>query len=166
MAKFSKVSRYGLTVCPKCRTHVQVDALQAQGGCPFCQSRPGTGAIARTLAATGRSGLIAASLMGLSMGPLAGCDPGDSSPPVKGDTITVDTNTGQDGSTETGGDTAADTAVDSTTPDIPIQPPYGIPPEPDTNDEGPESDAPDTSDGGSQDLGPQPAYGIPPQEEE
>jgi len=128
MVRKIRVSRNGLTQCPSCSTHIKVASVVTETTCPFCHTALSTvrdeaagllKSMTDSVIAT-RSGLIAASLMGLTAVSCAS-DPGTA--PVK------------------------DTAVE-VQEDVPILPPYGIPPD----------DIMDTSE---PDIPPQPPYGIP-----
>lgn len=78
MAKRIRVSRQGLTPCPGCHTHIKLSAQVEETSCPFCQTTilveaapSGVLALARSLAGS-KSGLLAASLFGLSLAACAG----------------------------------------------------------------------------------------------
>ncbi|MCA9668725.1 MAG: hypothetical protein KC503_24195 [Myxococcales bacterium] len=140
------VSRYGLTRCPHCQTFVRVEdeeCLSCGGkldeGEPIVIARPSErtllAALRRGFART-RGGVIAASLLGLST--LAGCDDR---------TVSTDGAVGDAKTKDAGVDTRSD---------IPIQPPYGIPPG---------DFSVDSTDGSvdlRSDVPVQPPYGIPP----
>ena len=171
MAYRIQVSRHGLTRCPACRAHMKIAAEVGQTVCPFCDetlhvaladgSSGGVLTAARGLLATGRSGLLAASLLSLSVA--SGCGVEEDDPPA--DTSNADA----DASGDASGDTTVedvdnddtqnvalyglppeDIQVD-TAPDGGNEPEYGVPPDPDA------SDATDMT----EDSGTQPAYGIP-----
>jgi len=128
----TRKTRHGFAPCQSCHAHFKTtDAL-----CPFCgapthgrasEARPS--GLQRILN-VGRSGLIAASVLGLSAVPA--CVPSGNAP------------TGEDMGIQPAYGVPAD---------VPILPPYGIPPE----------DAGPTADAEIHDAGPidQPAYGIP-----
>ena len=148
------VTRDGFTNCPGCHAHIKVASELGETVCSFCGCSLKLNApradhqrfagLARVVKA-GRSGLIAASLLGL--GGLSACESTD---PPKADATDV---------TDVVADTADDTSavalygmpadtnvVADTAPDATPQPEYGLPA--DTADE-------DTSNQS------QPAYGIP-----
>ena len=88
MSTTKRVSRQGLTRCPSCQAHVKVSAREAGGSCEFCgadlsgnptASRGGVSFVSR-VAHAGRSGLIAASLLGA--GCISGSPPSSDSPPA------------------------------------------------------------------------------------
>ena len=145
MARHIKVTRQGFTSCPSCHAHIQVGTNVADTVCPFCATRLGDALSAQAqasglqrVAQAGRSGLIAAAVLGLSAVPA--CVPSGSTP------------TG-DVASDIATDTAPDVSVQPVygePADIPIQPPYGIPEDIIEPDAGP-----------SEEVGPQPAYGIP-----
>jgi len=126
-------SSHSLRACPQCQTHYKRSATV----CPFCgadsdASAPRSG-LWRALSA-GRSSVIAASILGLSAAPA--CVPQGTNP-TPGSDVSV-----QDSATQP--------------PDVPILPPYGIPPE----DIQPQPvDA--IEDAGPADVLPQPPYGTP-----
>ena len=138
-----KVSRDGLTRCPSCGAHIQTAEPLEATSCPFCHTslvralqvashRRGP---LNHLLGTGRSAVIAASLLGL---PAAACDDGDSN--------TVDTT---DVVADTSDDIVdmpvygfpADAFVDAS--DVDVAPEtiseavYGMPPEPPPDASGP-----------------------------
>jgi hypothetical protein len=139
-----KVSRHNLTRCPACQAHIQLAATLRATVCPFCQtaltSAPPTpptmlsGLIHGALA-TGRSGLLAAGLLGLSV---SACSEEETNPPA-------DTTSATD-ATDTNTDTNTDPDTTPADDDMPVAE-YGIPPD-DT------ASAPDSTMG---DL-----YGLPP----
>ena len=114
MVRKIRVSRNGLTQCPSCSTHIKVASVVTETTCPFCQTTLSTvrdeaagmlKSMTDSMVAT-RSGLIAASLMGLTA---VGC--------------------GSDGETTTPiEDTSAEVQQD-VQEDVPVLPPYGIPPD-------------------------------------
>lgn len=81
MAKVKiKVSRQGLTRCPSCKAHIQVATPLKDTICPFCQTNlaealasraPQQGPLSR-LMGSGRSAVIAASLLGVPA--IGACD--------------------------------------------------------------------------------------------
>jgi hypothetical protein len=87
MARKIKVSRHGLTRCPACQAHIQVAADASATTCPFClaalASTPepvsALPSLLRSALSTGRSGLLAAGLLSLSV---AACAEEDPTPPV------------------------------------------------------------------------------------
>lgn len=153
MTRKIKVSRHGLTRCPSCLSHIQLAADARLTACPFCEAsllatpEPAVGKLGTLIQgalATGRSGLLAASLLGLSVGVGACADEEDPEP-----------------STDTQSTDAADTS-DSSGVDTEPQPAYGIPADiieqEDTNGGALYGGPPDTT---SEDITSQPAYGIP-----
>ena len=147
MTRHIKVTRHGFTSCPSCHAHIQVGAIPGETVCPFCAVQLSKSLAAQThasglqkVAHAGRSGLIAAAVLGLSAVPA--CVPSGTSP--TGD-VAADIST----------DTAPDMSIQPVygePADIPIQPPYGIPEDVIEDDAGPDEDI------GPQ---PQPAYGVP-----
>lgn len=124
MARRIRVSRHGLTCCPACQAHIQIAANVRETACPFCQAaliatpEPAAGTLTGLIQgalATGRSGLLAASLLGLSVGVGACADEEDPEP-------TTDTQSA-DGTSGTS-DTNVTTTPDSTMGDL-----YGLPPD-------------------------------------
>ena len=104
-----RVSSHGLTRCPGCQTHVQVAESAAATQCPFCgatlgselQRSPEGPSMLNGLAQAGRSGVLAAALLG---GVVAcGAEP----EPIP------------DSGTDAGSDTSADTGSDVGTADAP-----------------------------------------------
>jgi hypothetical protein len=77
MSPTIRVSRQGFTTCPSCKAHVRVERPIAQARCFFCSQPivgPGdtvSGSALARVAAVGRGGLIAASLVGF--GALGAC---------------------------------------------------------------------------------------------
>ena len=149
MADKPPVSRHGLIQCSACLQHVRV----VDASCPFCEASLDTarsgGGWARVLDKT-RSGVIAASLLGLSAMAPACAEPGEGAGATTG---TIDSVASSDASQS--GDTA-----DAGTPvrDVAIIPPYGIPPD--------DFLPPPPEDAALEDAGPDivalPPYGIPP----
>ena len=142
------VSKAGFTKCPGCHSFIKAAPEVSDTVCSFCGSRVATpsqhtehprfAGLSRVLKA-GRSGLLAASLLGI--GGLSACD--DNSKPktdvndVVQDTVWIapygispDTNELADTQTD-----ASDAGPDAANPDVkdtadaPILPPYGIPPD-------------------------------------
>lgn len=146
MAYTIKVSRQGLTHCPSCQNHIRIASDVRETLCPFCQvtltvslaERSGLVGKTRGMLTSGRSGLLAASLLGMTM--VAGCSGEEEDP----------TDTAQ-------ADQSAGDAVDTTsTDDTGAVALYGLPPE-DVMDAS--SDAVDTTDTGAVAL-----YGLPPED--
>jgi len=148
-----RISRQGYTNCPRCKAHVRVQGPIAEARCFFCESLivgPGDSAsvesgLSRVVSA-GRSGLLAASLLGL--GVVSGCD----------------------GDTENKG---TDVIVDAA-PDMSVAPVYGEPadvvqsPEDTVSDVGPGEPADVTAPDAAQedtapDSVPSALYGLPPE---
>ena len=170
-----RVSSHGLTRCPGCQAHVQIADSAAATQCPFCgttlgaelRRAPDGPSRLSGLASAGRSGVLAAALLG---GVVAcGAEP----EPIP------------DGGTDSGSDTAADTSSDTGSdigtsdaptdvgaalygvpadvmidtapaPDATPAPEYGVPAdvEPDAADDVETEVAPDAT--------PAPEYGVPP----
>lgn len=155
MAKNIKISRHGLTSCPACSAHIRVADELHETACPFCgadlMADAGGGVLSslRSAVSSGRSGLVAASLFGLTA--LAGC--GDDEDPAADMSDTASDT--QDMADDTADDTMTDTPSDA--PDLEVQPLYGLPADmtPDTN-----PDATDADD--AEDAPPAPLYGIAP----
>lgn len=169
------VSRHGLAACPACGTHVRVGTRwQNDPVCFNCGTELGEagldGAAAgegvlqrlRRLAHRTRSGVLAATLLGMS--PLAGCSD-DSATADSG--VTSDTGATTDGATTgDGGGTSDSTAapdggtlVDSNgARDLAAQPDGQQPPQSDGGAPPPDTVRPPAPDGG-----PMPLYGLPPQ---
>ena len=175
-----RISRHGYTSCPSCRAHVRVRGPLADARCFFCSALilgpgdtvAGQSALAR-VASAGRSGLIAASLLGLGSFGACTSDPipekdsvGDmGNAPVYGlpaDMLEPDATPGDLGSdmgapedtgltdtgpTDAGVDTMGDVVVDVAV-DPGFAPLYGvpadaIPPEADASEDAAEEDAHD-----------------------
>jgi len=127
MARKVLVSRVGLTRCPSCSAHIKVAAELKATACPFCGAAlavavsPPPGPLSRAFSA-GRSGLLAASLLGATSLGALGCD--DSEEPGPSDDMSADT------AEETGvtplygepADVQSDAATDAT-----VTPLYGEP---------------------------------------
>jgi hypothetical protein len=145
------VTRNGFTNCPGCHAHIKVAAELGDTVCTFCDCSLKTvvpradhqrfAGLARVVKA-GRSGLLAASLLGL--GGLAACD--STEPPKTDVTDVVADTAGETSNVALYGMPADTNVVADTAPDAGPQPEYGLPA--DTADE-------DTSNQA------QPAYGIP-----
>ena len=108
MVRRVKVTRDGFTRCPACSSHIKVAVVLAETACPFCEtaltasSSSAQNSLRQVLSRSlvvGRSGLIAASLLGLAA-------------------TGVSCESGGGGST----DVIADVA-----PDLGPQPEYGVP---------------------------------------
>ncbi len=157
MVRKIRVSRNGLTQCPCCSTHIKVASVVTETTCPFCHTALSTvrdeaagllKSMTDSVIAT-RSGLIAASLMGLTAVSCAS-DPGTA--PVKDTAVEVQ----EDVPNLPPYGIPPDDIMDTTEPDIPAQPPYGIPP--DDINEPPDAEPEDVVE---PDV-PIPPYGIPP----
>ncbi len=139
-----QVTRHGFTTCPGCFAHIRVGTVAADTVCPFCEvplgeelsGEPRVFSGLQRVMRAGRSGLIAATVLGLSAAPA--CVPSGNAP--TGDTVVK----------EAGTDLGVQPAYGQPA-DIPIQPPYGVP----ADVEPPPEDA------GPSDVGPAPPYGIP-----
>ncbi len=134
MVRRLKETRDGLTACPACNTHIRVAENPIETVCPFCSAAlkdhvsGGPSWVSRVTQA-GRSGVVAASLLGLTG--MAGCvetvAPVYGAPPV--DTMVSDA--GEDASPQPAYGLAADTTIEvDTAPDLGPQPEYGIPSDP------------------------------------
>ncbi len=153
MVRKIRVSRNGLTQCPGCAAHIKMATILAETTCPFCNAnlstlKDETKGFLQSMSdsvMTGRSALIAASLMGLTA-----C--GNTSSTV--DTIQKDTVVEDIPNVQPYG-IPPDITVE---PDIPPQPPYGIPPDDIVEPE----DTATPKDTAEPDIPPQPPYGIPP----
>ena len=149
MSPIKRVSRQGLIRCPGCKAHVKASEQLASGRCIFCgvnldaaPSRGGSEETLRRVVAAGRSGVIAASLLGL--GTFGACVSGDP-PDPNADTSVTDTGV----ATDAGADAVTDTMAVAL---------YGIPADMMTPD--PPADA--GADAGPDDTQPQVLYGLPP----
>jgi hypothetical protein len=157
MVRRVKVTRDGFTRCPACSSHIKVAVVLSETACPFCETAltASTGraqnslrqVLSRSLV-VGRSGLIAASLLGLAATGVS-CESGSSSTDVIADVAP------EDAGPQPAYGIPAD-IVEDTAPDLGPQPEYGAPPE----DAGAQpadvqqEDAPDSE--------PQAEYGAPP----
>jgi hypothetical protein len=154
MARKVPVSRHNLTVCPRCEAHIQVAADMRDTVCPFCQAALVAAPVARVMSgalrgalSTGRSGLLAAGLLGLSVSacteeeshPIYGSPPGDTS------------------STDA---TSADGTSSADTDEVPTDPAYGGPP--DTATQADTTTAEDVTAEDVPDTGNVELYGLPP----
>lgn len=160
MVRRIKVSRAGLTRCPGCGSHIKLSADVKDTACPFCGVILVVGltpeSFQRTLLDSardmmiGRSGIITASLFGITTAMGCGDEAADKPPP---DVIEVedsnaepvygappDMDVVQDvvddpppedvyGAPPDTKDTAEPADVQPDVPDVPALPPYGIPPE-------------------------------------
>lgn len=158
MTRKIKVSRHGLTRCPACLSHIQLAADARLTTCPFCEAsllatpEPAVGKLGSLIQgalATGRSSLLAASLLGLSVGVGACADEEDPEPST--DTQSADGTSGtSDGTSGTTIEDAADTGAVAL---------YGISPDATTSGT---SGAADTSVEDAADTGAVAMYGIAP----
>lgn len=181
-----RVSRDGLSRCPGCLTHIRVAEDIKDTTCPFCgasiipsRNDPAESRSAFRDLMTGRTGVVTASLFGLSTA-IAGC--GDDDPPPPASTAEVTESTDQTGATDSTDSTdSADTTDPSTDPievtessdpgpvDV-----YGLPPDnggidPDEGNTADVTESTDTPDVDeeietteSDDPGPVDLYGMPP----
>ena len=142
-----KISRQGLTRCPACSTHIQVAAVLAKTVCPFCKAELGRALATageggasplQRLAGSGRSALIAASMMGM---PLVACADGEDGAAGPVDVMSADS------MADVGGEPGMD---------IIAEPVYGMPAE----DVGP-SQAEDVSANQADVPMDMPVYGMP-----
>ncbi len=161
-----RVSSQGLTRCPSCQAHVRVAASAGATECPFCSATLGA-ELRRTpegpslvtgLASAGRSGALAAALLGSAVA--CGSDPeplpdtgSDTAADVTSDADAIDAEDAPDVVPSDVYGVPADVTTD-VAPDVPPAPEYGVPP-----DVGPDEDietdpAPDAT--------PAPEYGGPP----
>ena len=143
----TRSTRHGFSTCAECFAHVRIEADKPNGDCPFCGAMLGQraakippSALQRVIKA-GRSGLIAATVLGLSTAPA--CAP--------------------DGNPPTGDAAPSDTMMD-TGPDI-LQQPYGLPPDIMVGPDAGAADAgaadAEAADAEATEIGPAPPYGIP-----
>lgn len=152
MVRKVTVTRHGMTPCPGCQAHIRVAPRLEDTVCVFCQTAlkdalPDKGRLAG-LARSGRSGVIAASFLGLAG--LAGCPVGGSAPVYGAPADVMVPDWVEDAASQPEYGLPADIQVGEVAGDVGAAPPYGIPadvlePEP----------APD--------AGPQPEYGLPPE---
>ena len=115
MVRKIRISRHGLTRCPSCSAHIKVAFVLAETACPFCEASlqsamsskdEGMLHMLSTSLMVGRSSLIAASLLGLSLGAGVGC------------------------SSDSNGNGNTDIVLDvADAPDIPSADVYGLPPD-------------------------------------
>ncbi len=182
MTKRYRVSRDGLTRCPKCARHIFLAERWLETDCQFCGAQLVAGAPPAAppqldRIRKGRSGLIAAGLLSFSLG-ATGCL--EDKDPSRGDQgiMMPSTDMGVPESDSGGplsdmsmerndfaidqpvyGAVGPDAALDAA-PDPGPQPEYGAPP-------APEPDAgPDAALDLAPDLGSQPEYGAPPEDAE
>ncbi len=157
MVRRIRITRHGLTACPSCHAHIRVADNLAETVCPFCsagladafphlKSRQ-LSRLAR-VAQAGRSGILAASLLGLTG--MGACGDDNNVQPAYGvpaDTIMPDT--AQDATPQPEYGMPADIKISDTTPgqDAGPQPAYGEPA--------------DVIGDTAPDAGPQPEYGMP-----
>jgi hypothetical protein len=158
MVRRVKVTRHGMTNCPQCHAHIRVAAELSSTVCPFCETHLKDVVPASDLgrlsglsrvAKASRSGVVAASILGLSG--LAGCET-SSSVPVYGapaDVMVPDTVEDAVSAPEYG--LPADIMVADTVEDATSQPEYGLPA--------------DVTENAKEDVPPAPPYGIPPDAE-
>ena len=163
-----RISRQGFTNCPSCKAHVRVEGSIHEARCYFCQAPllgPGDTVSAESglsrVVSAGRSGLLAASLLGI--GAVAGCD-GTSNGAI--DVVVVDTAPDITVAPVYGepADVVApveDTIVD-VAPDSTDQPMYGEPADITSPDASQEDVAVDED--AAPDAAPQALYGLPPGE--
>lgn len=161
-----RVSSHGLTRCPSCQAHVRVAASAGATLCPFCgatlgselQRSPDGPSLLSGLASAGRSGALAAALLGGAVA--CGSDPEplpDTGTDVVEDSDTEDTGSDVDAADAPGDVPAAlygvpaDIGVD-TAPDVIPSDVYGVPADVEMDVD--VDTAPDTI--------PAPEYGVPP----
>jgi len=151
MVRTVRVTRDGFTNCPGCHAHIKVAAELGETVCAFCGSslkmiaqradHQRFAGLARVVKA-GRSGLLAASLLGF--GGLSACD---STEPPKTDVADVVADTADDTTAVALYGMPADTnVVADTAPDAGPVPEYGMPADTVNEDTGTPN---------------QPAYGVP-----
>ena len=179
MVRKVKVTRHGMTNCPTCHAHIRVASSLSDTVCPFCGAMlkdvlP-AGDVGRLsglsrVAHASRSGVVAASILGLSG--LAGCE--NQAQPVYGapaDMLVPDT--AQDAGPQPEYGLPADIMIPDAVQDASPQPEYGLPADtmvPDVVEDAtpqPEYGLPADvlEDTEEEDIGPQPPYGIPPDAE-
>jgi hypothetical protein len=97
-------SRHGLTRCGACRAHIHAAERPSATVCPFCGANLSSGRAILSLP-TGRGGLLAASLFGLSMGgAMAGCGGSDATQADEPTTVDDGNANADDGSNANDGD--------------------------------------------------------------
>jgi hypothetical protein len=138
MVKRIKVSRQGFTRCPGCSSHIKVAAPLNETVCPFCSAAlvdavaegPFEGALrsASRVLMTGRSGLIAASLLGATT--IGACSTDVDGGAVESDAVVdavVDA-ASEDASATKDANEAFDVSVEEDADASPIAPLYGAVP--------------------------------------
>ena len=163
MVRKIRVSRNGLTQCPGCAAHIKMATILAETTCPFCNAslstlKDETKSFLQSMSdsvMTGRSALIAASLMGLT----ACGNTSSTADTIQKDTVVEDIpNVQPYGIPPDILFEDTNEPSDIVEPDIPAQPPYGIPPDDIVEPE----DTATPKDTAEPDIPPQPPYGIPP----
>ena len=180
MVRKVKVTRQGMTNCPSCHAHIRVASVLSETVCPFCETAlkdalP-AGDVGRLsglsrVAHASRSGVVAASILGLSG--LAGCESNNAQPVYGAPADMMVTDTVEDATPQPEYGLPADAimlpdVVEDATP----QPEYGLPADamvPDIVEDAspqPEYGLPaDVTEGDKEDVPPAPPYGIPPDAE-
>jgi hypothetical protein len=171
-----KVSRDGLTRCPKCSSHIKVAAVLAETTCPFCNTvlktalKPDPKGILQSISdklKQGRGGLIAASLLGLTAG-VSGCATDSNGDGTGGDTSSI-TDVVQEDAEDVGAQPEYGVPADvfqEDAMDAGPQPEYGVPADVDEEKDEGATTANDVEREDATDAGPQPEYGVPADAEE
>ena len=159
MVRKVKVTRQGMTHCPTCHAHIRVAAVLSETVCPFCETAlkdvlpagdVGQLSGLSRVAHSSRSGVVAASILGLSG--LAGCESATNVQPVYGAPADIMvTDTVQDATPQPEYGLPADAMVPDIVEDATPQPEYGLPA--------------DVTEDTKEDIPPAPPYGIPPDAE-
>ena len=166
-----RVSSHGLTRCPGCQAHVQIADSVAATECPFCGTTlgaelrrdPDGPSRLSGLSSAGRSGVLAAALLGGAVA--CGADPEPVPDPGADSGSDTATDTGSDvGTTDAPMDVGAalygvpsDVIIDTVpAPDTTPAPEYGIPADVETDA------ADDVETEVAPDAPPAPEYGVPP----
>ena len=179
MVRRVKVTRQGMTSCPACHAHIRVAAQLADTICPFCETalkdvHPSAdlGRLSglTRVAHASRSGVVAASMLGLSG--LAGCEQTNVQPVYGAPADTMVTDTAFDATPQPEYGLPADAMIQDTVEDATPQPEYGLPADAMVSDvvedatPQPEYGLPaDVSEDTKEDIPPAPPYGIPPDAE-
>jgi hypothetical protein len=158
MVRRVKVTRHGMTNCPQCHAHIRVAAQLAATVCPFCEAHlkdvlP-AGDLGRLsglsrVAQASRSGVLAASILGLSG--LAGCEQSAPAPVYGAPADIMVPDTAEDAGPMPEYGLPADIMVPDTVADATSQPEYGLPA--------------DVTEDTKEDVPQAPPYGIPPDAE-
>ena len=149
MSPIKRRSRQGLIQCPGCKAHVKASEQLARDQCIFCGTRfdadptaTGRYGFLGRAASAGRSGLIAASLLGI--GTMGACITGTN---PTGDATTQDTSA------------PADTGISMDAPPVAL---YGMPADMIPGEDTATAEDAGPTDTGAVDAAPQALYGLPP----